>query len=219
MALTHKYLKKEKGKDKMRTKAITINEPKLKQARLMCGIWPFFYITATPLAWATVSNIITVLSNMTQKRLWASLSVLTMGASLIMVYALFQFLLIPILELFRMSRPSGHYLVGQIFESPADCLEQNEKDAGKFHAAYALAKLLSCNKIGNFLNTVGPAYEISMIFCGFVLAAAIPMGSVVEALIVFSTFSLYGLAAEFGRRMVISHISEAGQIAPVQNKQ
>lgn len=202
----------------MKTKAITINEHKLRKARLLCGVWPFFYGVATPFTYMVVSSTIT-LFNMTQRRLLAVLYILTMGLSMVMVYAIFQFLLEPMKELFRMSRPNGHYLVGQIFESPADCLEQNEKDTGKFHAAYALAKLLSCDKIGNFLNTVGPVYEISMMFSGFVMATAVPLGSVEESLIVFSMFALCGLTAEFGRRMVISHISEAGQIVHAQNKQ
>ena len=198
----------------MKAKAITINEHKLKKARLLCGIWPFFYGVATPFTYMAVFSIIT-LSDMAQRRLLVVLYVLSM----VMIYAIFQFLLEPMKELFRMSRPNGHYLVGQIFESPADCLEQNERDTGKFHAAYALAKLLSCDKIGNFLNTVGPVYEISMMFSGFVMATAVPLGSVTESLIVFSMFAFCGLVAESGRRMVISHISEAGQIVHTQNKQ
>ena len=202
----------------MRAKTITINEPKLKKAMILCGAWPFFYLVATSITWAAVTSAMT-LSDMTQKRLGEVLFVLTEGVSLIITcYAMSQFLFGPLVKLFRMSLPNGHYLVGQIFESPADCLEQNEKDTAKFRTAQALAELLSCGIIGDFLNSVGPAYEISMMLCGFLLATVFPTGSIVEALIIFSAFALCGLTAGFGRRMVISYISEAGQIVTAQDK-
>ena len=174
----------------MRAKTITINEPKLKKAMILCGAWPFFYLVATSITWAAVTSAMT-LSDMTQKRLGEVLFVLTEGVSLIITcYALSQFLFGPLVKLFRMSLPDGHYLVGQIFESPADCLEQNEKDTAKFRTAQALAELLSCGIIGDFLNSVGPAYEISMMLCGVLLATVFPTGSIAEALIIFSAFAL-----------------------------
>ena len=127
----------------MRAKTITINEPKLKKAMILCGAWPFFYLVATSITWAAVTSAMT-LSDMTQKRLGEVLFVLTEGVSLIITcYAMSQFLFGPLVKLFRMSLPNGHYLVGQIFESPADCLEQNEKDTAKFRTAQALEELLS----------------------------------------------------------------------------
>lgn len=91
----------------MKTKAITINEHKLRKARLLCGVWPFFYGVATPFTYMVVSSTIT-LFDMAQRRLLAVLYILTMGLSMVMVYAIFQFLLEPMKELFRMSRPNGH---------------------------------------------------------------------------------------------------------------
>ena len=203
----------------MKRQVITINEHKLKKTILLCIMWPFFYIAATPVVWAVVSNII-VPSDMTQRRLLEFLFLFTIGASLgIRIYTLLQALLTPLLELFRMSKPNGHYLVEQVFVSLADCLEQNEKGTEKYHTADALAQFLACCKIGAFLNTAGPVYEISMMICGSVIAIVIPIDSVVEALLVFSVFFLCGSIAGFGQRMVMSHIAEAGQIVHAQNKQ
>ncbi len=198
---------------------ITINNSKLRKTTLLCIMWPFFYIVATQVVWAVVSNII-VPSDMTQRRLLGFLFLFTIGASLaIRAYTLLQILLTPLLELFRMSRPNGHYLVGQVFVSLADCLEQNEKGTEKYHTADVLAQFLACGKIGAFLNMVAPVYEISMTLCGAIIAVVIPIDSVVKTSLVFSVFFLCASVAGLGRRMVMSHIAEAGQISLAQNKE
>lgn len=195
--------------------AITINERNLRKARLLCGVWPLYYGAFTVVAWAAAYNFMPGMDE-TRTRLFAALLVLTLGLSLAMLYSVLELLLVPLLELFRMSCPSGHYLVGQMFASPKECAVQNRQDTKKYRAAQALAQLLTCGKIGNFFERLGPAYEFSMIFCGFVLATVIPADGLAESLCVFSLFSACGVVSEVGRKFVVAHISAAGQIIPVQ---